>query len=329
MTTIKDIARLANVSRTTVSRYINNNGYVSEEARKRIIKAIKETGYIPSAQAKSLRTKRSSVIGVILPKISTETASRVVNGINGELSKFGFQTLLANTQLNDEKEIEYIKLLQGQQVDGIILLATNINDRLLEAIRGIKVPFISLGQDLPGVTSIVYDDYNASVELTEHLIERGHRKIAFIGVDEKDRAVGYLRKKAFLDTCGKFDCELDENWLQTGDFSYESGYEAMDRILTQSKARPTAIFAVTDRMAIGAIEYLKERNISIPEDIAIVGIGASDLSKYITPPLTTVDYFNEEAGKKAAKYMLEKLENKHIEYKSFTLNYRLIVRNSV
>lgn len=329
MTTIKDIARLANVSRTTVSRVINNNGYVSEDARKRILKAVEETGYIPSAQAKSLRTKRSSVIGVILPKISTETASRVVNGINNELSEYGFQTLLANTQLNDKKEIEYIKLLQGRQVDGIILLATNISEQLLDAIRGVKIPFISLGQNLPGVTSVVYDDYNAAVDLTKLLINRDHQKIAYIGVSEKDHAVGVLRKKGFIDTMESKGYQVVDEWVQKGDFSYESGYEAMKRIFTHSKELPTAVFAATDRMAIGAMEYIKEMNLSIPDDLAVVGIGASDMSKYITPSLTTVDYFNEKAGRIVAKSLLDQLNQKNVGNKSITLNYRLIIQNSI
>ncbi|MFG6120009.1 LacI family DNA-binding transcriptional regulator [Thalassobacillus sp. B23F22_16] len=329
MTTINDIAKMANVSRTTVSRVLNNNGYVSESARKRVMKVVEETGYIPSVSAKSLRTKRSGVIGVILPKISTETASRVVGGINEVVSKEGFQILLTDTELNHDKEIEYIRLLQSRHVDGIILLATNVNDRLLHAIEESKLPFISLGQELPGVTSIVYDDYHAAVDMTTMILQKGHEKIAYIGVGEEDPAVGVLRKKGFMDTMKKAGITVEEKWCSYGDFSMESGYESMKQIINNNRENPpTAAFVVTDRMAIGAMEYLKEQGFRIPGDIAITGIGAAVMSKYITPSLTTIDYFNKDAGSKAAELLLEQLQGKNTR-KKITQNYRLIKRDSV
>ncbi|GGC83139.1 LacI family transcriptional regulator [Thalassobacillus devorans] len=329
MTTINDIAKMANVSRTTVSRVLNNNGYVSESARKRVMQVVEETGYIPSVSAKSLRTKRSGVIGVILPKISTETASRVVGGINEVVSKEGFQILLTDTELHHEKEIEYIRLLQSRHVDGIILLATNVNDPLLHAIEEAKLPFISLGQELPGVTSIVYDDYHAAVDMTTMILQKGHKKIAYIGVGEEDPAVGVLRKKGFMDTMKKAGITVEENWCSYGDFSIESGYESMKQIINSNRENsPTAVFVVTDRMAIGAMEYLKEQGFRIPEDMAITGIGAAVMSKYITPSLTTIDYFNKDAGSKAAELLLEQLQGKNTR-KKITQNYRLIKRDSV
>ncbi|MFG6114727.1 LacI family DNA-binding transcriptional regulator [Halobacillus sp. MO56] len=329
MTTINDIAKMANVSRTTVSRVLNNNGYVSESARERVMKVVEETGYIPSVSAKSLRTKRSGVIGVILPKISTETASRVVGGINEVVAKEGFQILLTDTELNHDKEIEYIRLLHSRHVDGIILLATNVNDRLLNAIEVANLPFISLGQELPGVTSIVYDDYHASKDMTNMIIQKGHKKIAYIGVGEDDPAVGVLRKQGFIETIQEAGLELEENWIGYGDFSIESGYESMKQIIEANPGNlPTAVFVVTDRMAVGAMEYLKEQGFRIPQDIAITGIGASVMSKYISPSLTTIDYFNKEAGTMAAELLLEQLQDKNTK-KKFLQNYRLIERDSV
>ncbi|SEA37945.1 LacI family transcriptional regulator, sucrose operon repressor [Thalassobacillus cyri] len=329
MTTINDIAKMANVSRTTVSRVLNNNGYVSESARERVMKVVEATGYIPSVSAKSLRTKRSGVIGVILPKISTETASRVVGGINEVVAKEGFQILLTDTELNHEKEIEYIRLLHSRHVDGIILLATNVNDRLLNTIEDANLPFISLGQELPGVTSIVYDDYHASRDMTHMIIKKGHKKIAYIGVGEDDPAVGVLRKQGFIETIQEAGLEVEESWIRYGDFSIESGYESMKQIVEASPGNlPTAVFVVTDRMAVGAMEYLKEQGLRIPQDIAITGIGASVMSKYVSPSLTTIDYFNKEAGTMAAELLLEQLQDKNTK-KKFLQNYRLIERDSV
>lgn len=330
MTTINDIAKMANVSRTTVSRALNNNGYVSEDVRKRIMKIVEDTGYMPSVSAQSLRTKRSGVIGIILPKISTETSSRVVKGINEVVSKEGFQILLTDTELDKRKEVEYIRLLQSRQVDGIILLATNVNEGLLNVIKDVKVPFISLGQELPNVTSVVYDDYHAACDMTNLFIQRGHDKIAFIGVGEEDPAVGQTRKQAYMDTLKKNGLQVKDEWIhEGGDFSIESGYESMKQILKKSEGNPpTATFVVTDRMAIGAMEYLKEQGYRIPDDMAISGIGAAVMSAYITPSLTTIDYNNKEAGRLTAQLMLDKLNNKKVSEKS-TLSYRLISRDSV
>lgn len=328
MTTINDIAKMANVSRTTVSRVLNN-GYASEEVRKRIMRAVEETGYIPSLSAKSLRTKKSGVIGVILPKISTETASRVVSGINEVVAKENFQILLTDTELDKQKEIEYIRLLQSRHVDGIILLATNVNKQLTDTIEACGLPFISLGQDLPGVTSIVYDDYHAASDVTNMLVSHNHQKIAFIGVGEEDPSVGKQRKSGYVDTLAKYSLPIKEDWMAEGDFSIESGYEGAKKIIRNSEGElPSAIFAVTDRMAIGAMEYLREQGFNIPKDMAVAGIGASTMSKHISPSLTTVDYFNKEAGEKAAQLLLAQMEKK-TETEKFIQTYRLILRDSV
>ncbi|UOR11501.1 LacI family DNA-binding transcriptional regulator [Halobacillus amylolyticus] len=329
MTTINDIAKMANVSRTTVSRVLNNSGYASEDVRKRILKIVEETGYMPSVSAKSLRTKKSGVIGVILPKISTETASRVVGGINEVVAKEDFQILLTDTELDKEKEIEYVRLLKSRHVDGIILLSTNVNDRLIQAVTETNLPFISLGQALPGFTSVVYDDYHAAVDMTNMLIQKGHEKIAFIGVGEDDPAVGVLRKNAYVNTLEKHGYAIDDRFMEVGDFSIESGYEGMKRILKRCGDQcPTAVFVVTDRMAIGAMEYLKEQGYRIPEDIAVTGIGASTMSKYVSPSLTTIQYHNKEAGRKAAELLLAQMKNQKTDDK-FVQTYRLISRDSV
>lgn len=328
LVTIKEIAKMANVSRTTVSRVLNNSGYVSDEIRERVEKVIKETGYVPNVNAKSLRTKKTKVIGVILPTIQTETPSKVVTGLGRELSKNGYQILLANTDHDMKKEIEYLDLLKIRQVDGIVLFATNTEPELLEKIKQINIPLVVIGQEVEEVAHVVYNDYYVARDLTRLLIEKGHSKIGFIGVDESDRAVGYLRKKGFLDEMAAHGLTVEENWIQQGIFDIDSGREAMRKIITDSVEPPTATFAVTDRLAIGAMSYLKEHDFRIPDDMAIVGIGASEITKYIEPPLTTVDYHNEKAGEEAAKQILNQINAKPFK-KKIILNYRLIIRDSI
>lgn len=329
MVTIKEIAKRANVSRTTVSRVINNSGYVSEEAKKRVLKVIEETGYIPSENAKSLRTKKTKVIGVILPKISTETSSRLVKGLDEILAREGYQILLANTNLNPEKEIEYIKLLKSRHVDGIILSATNINRPLLEEIYQLKIPFVTVGQYIPELANVLFDDYKASKDIVNLMIKKGHSKIAFIGVDEQDRSVGYLRKSGYLDAMKENELTVEEGWVQKGVFDVDSGYESIKAIMDESEVKPTALLAVTDRLAIGALHYIKEIGLSVPDDFAVAGMGASELSKYIFPPLTTVDFSIEDAGLEAAGLILEQIEGQIPQETVRTIKYRHIKRSSI
>ncbi|WP_186577883.1 LacI family DNA-binding transcriptional regulator [Aquibacillus kalidii] len=329
MTTINEIAAMANVSRTTVSRVLNNSGYVSEDARTKILKVIEETGYVPSQQAKSLRTKKTKVIGVILPTIKTETSGRLVAGMDEVLAQEGYQILLANTNHEKHKEIEFINLLKVRQVDGIILAATNVNDELLEKISQLNIPFVAIGQEFDGVTNVLFDDYNAARDMTRLLIDKGHSRIGFIGVDESDRAVGYLRKKAFLDEMKQAKITVEDAWVQKGVFNIESGYEAVARMFKDSLELPTAVFAVTDRLAVGAMRYLNQYHFKIPEDIAIAGVGASEMSKYVTPPLTTIDYLNEAAGREAAQLLINKITENHKGKEKVVLSYRLLERDSV
>ncbi|WP_286230933.1 LacI family DNA-binding transcriptional regulator [Neobacillus mesonae] len=330
MITIKEIAERANVSRTTVSRVLNNSGYVSEEAKKRVLQVIEETGYVPSENAKSLRTKKTKVIGVILPKISTETSSRLVKGMDEILAKEGYQILLTNTNLNPEKEIEYLKLLKSRHVDGIILSATNINRTLVEEIYNLKIPFVTVGQTISGLANVIFEDYQATKDMVNFLIKKGHTKIAFIGVSEQDRAVGYLRKKGYLDAMKEKNLQVETSWVQKGVFNVESGYESMKAILLDAaENKPTAVLAVTDRLAIGAMQYLSEAGLSVPDDIALAGMGASELAKFISPALTTIDFSIEEAGQEAASLILQKIDRENYQEIIKTIPYRLVERSSV
>jgi LacI family transcriptional regulator, sucrose operon repressor len=329
MVTINDIATRAGVSRTTVSRVINQSGYVSEKAREKIRLVIEETGYVPSEHAKSLRLQRTKVVGVILPKISTETTSRIVGGIDKELSGEGYQILLANSNLEMAKEIEHLKLLESRRVDGIILIATNTEPELLETIDSLSVPIVAVGQDIPGISSVVYDDYRAAAMLTEEIIKKGHTRIAFIGVEKSDYAVGVVRKKAFLETMEKYHLPVKDEWVQTATFSIAAGEEAAEAILKTDPEVPTAIFAVTDRLAVGAMQTLRRKNYRLPEDMAIVGMGASDMSAYITPALTTVDYHYEAAGREASRMLLQNLKKGEKKVEKSRMRYRLLERNSL
>ncbi|GAB6170206.1 LacI family DNA-binding transcriptional regulator [Clostridium carnis] len=328
---IIEIAKITGVSKSTVSRYLNN-GYVGEDARNRIKKVIEETGFIPQRHAISMRTKKTNLIGVILPKISTETAPRVVEGITEVMSMHGYDVLIANTNLLIEKEIEYLKLFKKNQVDGIIFMATKVTDNHIKFMNDVDVPIVVVSQSISGFPCVYHDDYNASKEIVEYLISKNHKNIGFIGVYEEDKSVGVERKRGYIDKLKEHNIDIIKENIKIGDFSEKSGYDLTKELL-KNKNIPTAIFAVTDNLAFGVIECLKDNMYSIPNDIAVVGIGDSRLSKVITPKLTTMHYSYKTSGKEAAKIILNLLDSDKNDLlnkkKNIKLVSRLVERDSV
>ncbi|CAM3924400.1 LacI family DNA-binding transcriptional regulator [Alkalicoccus chagannorensis] len=327
MVTINDIAARAGVSRTTVSRYLNQSGYVSSEAAAAIQEAVSSTGYRPSEQAKALRLQRTNVIGVVLPRINTETTSRIIDGLHHVLEEEGYQMLLTSSNLDMEKEIRQLELLESRRVDGIILSATNRSEKLQETIERLRVPVVAVGQDIHGVSSVFYDDYGAASALMDCFMRAGYRKIGFIGVPESDYSVGVMRKQAYLDKMEAAGQIIAPTWMQTADFDSQSGEKAAEAML-EGDDIPTGILAVTDRLAAGAVNIFRRRY-QIPDDVAAAGMGATEMSAYMTPALTTVDYQYETAGENAANILLREIWSGHRKIEKSQMTYRLISRDSL
>ena len=328
---IIDIAKLAGVSKSTVSRYLNN-GYVSVESRDKIKKVLDETGFTPQRQAKGMRTKKTNLIGVIVPKISSETPARVVEGITEILSNNGYDILIANTNLSVEKELEYLNIFKSNQVDGIIFMATKVKEEHIKVMNELEVPIVVVAQEIEGFSSVYFNEYDATRDITNYVIKKGHKKLGYIGVYEEDIAVGRYRKEAYIETLKENNIEIIEENIKTGDFAEKTGY-MLAKELMEGNNIPTAIVAVTDNLALGAIEYLVYNNYRVPEDIAVVGMGDSRIARVITPKLTTIHYHYKTAGREAAKIILDKLNNKSKNNKAIgikvKLNCVLIERNSV
>lgn len=328
---IIEFAKIAGVSKSTVSRYFNK-GYVSEEATKKIEIAIEKTGFRPQRHAQSMRTKKTNLVGVIVPKISTETAPKVVEGISDELSIYGYDILIANTNLVIEKEIEYLKMFKSNDVDGIIFMATRVTEEHLKVMSEISVPVVVVAQNIDEYPSVYNDDYNASREVVKYIINKGYREIAFIGVYEQDISVGFERKRGYIDGLKSNKIDVKEEFIKIGDFSVESGYN-LTKELMEAKEKPKAIFAVTDNIAAGAIEYLKENNYSIPNDVGIMSIGDSKICKFIDPKITTVHYHYKTAGVEAANMLLELIRNSVVSSKNINkkeiLPFHIVERDSI
>lgn len=304
---IKEIAKLANVSVATVSRYLNN-GYVAEEKKQIIKQIIDETGYIPSTHAKILRTRKTNIIGIIVPKISSEAVSRMVDGMSNELDENDYNLLLGNTDLNTDKELKYLNIFKNNQVDGIIFIGTIFTKEHMKYLSELDIPIVILGQKLKNYSCIYHDDFGAANALTELLIKNNCKTIAFIGVTQSDKAAGVERKKGYLNALNNANLVVDNSIIKYGEFSSESGYYNAKEIFLKNP-KVDGLFCATDNIAIGAMKYLKEQNINVPKNIKIVSIGDSKLSRIISPKLTSAHYYYKTAGIEAAKMLLNQLKS--------------------
>ena len=264
--TIKEIARLANVSSAAVSRYLNG-GYVSEEKRAQIKKVIEETGYHPSAQARTLRTKRASLVGVVVPKINSESISRVTEGIGNVLASRGYQMLLASTDNNAKKEIEYLHLFEKYPVDGIILIGTMITAEHRKFLKNAQVPVVVTGQNTKYANCIYHDDYGAGKAMGKLAasLSGKHKHIAYIGVTREDKAAGAAREDGFRAGLRAEGRELEEKDVRISAFRAEAGYEAALSLLDE-ETDIDVISCATDTIAAGAIRALRDRGIRLAQD---------------------------------------------------------------
>lgn len=319
---IVDIAKMAGVSSAAVSRYFNN-GHLSEKKQEAIRKVVEETGYRPSMQAQTLRTKKTKIVGVVVPKVASASIGRVVEGILSVLNESAYQMLLAVTQNNPKKEVEYLAAFQERQVDGVILVATVFTAAHKRVLKELPVPVVIVGQYLSGYCCVFHDDYHASYDLTKLFLEKGRRKLGYLSAIHKDKAVGAERYKGFCDAVRDSGlAELRENTV-TAAFTVASGYEKTGELLEKYDSLD-GIICATDTMAAGAMQYLQEHHINVPDTILVAGQGDSDMARVTAPPIITVHYSYEKSGVLAVQMLLELLQYDESITKEVKLGYHIV-----
>lgn len=325
--TIAEIASRAGVSKAAVSRYLNN-GYVSSEKREAIRRVIEETGYVPSQQAQTLRTGKSRMVGVIVPRIDSESISRVVAGISKVLEAQGYRLLLANTDNNIQKELEYLEVFRSGNVDGVILVATILSAAHRQALGALGCPAVLAGQRMEGMSCVYHDDQGAAAAVTELLLQGGRRRIGYIGVTPRDKAAGAARRAGWQEAMRAAGQEADPAWMEQSDFSIDGGYAAAERLLARVP-EIEGLFCATDSIAIGAKKWLEEHGRRIPADIALAGIGHSRLSELVCPKLATAHYYYQASGEEAARDLLEIIEQGIDRKKQLMLGFEVCPGESV
>ena len=320
--TIAEIARRAGVSKAAVSRYLNS-GYISSEKREAIRRVIEETGYVPSHQAQTLRTGKTRMIGVIVPRIDSESISRVVAGISQVLEAQGYRLLLANTDNRVEKELEYLEVFRGGSVDGVILVATMLSADHRQALAALEVPAVLVGQQMDGISCVYHDDQGAARAVTKLLLQYGRRRVGYVGVTTRDRAAGAARRAGFLEALREAGVEPEQTWMERSDFSIDGGFAAAERLFEKTPDLE-AVFCATDSICVGVKEWLESHGRQIPGDVALAGIGHSRLSELVHPKLATAHYYYQTSGEEAARALVEIVEQGVDRKKQLMLGYEVI-----
>lgn len=323
---ISEFAKAAGVSKSAVSRYFND-GYLSDDKRIKIEAAIKETGYSPSISARSVKTRITKQVGVILPKLSGESSARITEGITEVLNAEGYQILLANTANDCQKEIHFLDLFKKNRVDGVILLATIFTDLHNRMLSKMNMPVIIVGQKIKGYSCVCHDDEGASYALTKLMIENGSKVPGFIGVNMNDVAAGKNRRLGFERALKSSEISINSDFIEIAKFSIDSGYEKAKRILSV-KQKPDSLFCATDSIAVGAMLYCRDAGIRIPDDLFISSIGDTRMGEIAYSPLTTAHFHYKTAGISAANMLLTEIKSSNVFPRTLQLDFEIIERNS-
>ena len=327
--TIAEIARRAGVSKTTVSRVLNNRPDVDQDTRQRILDLIKETGYVPRAAAVSLAAGRTGLVGLLAPSLLRPWTLQIIQGIADAIESTEYEFLLYTTSMADRNQETYARALTSGLTDGlIVILPRGLGMEHLAELRRQSFPIALIdyrGQELDA-PSVVAANTSGARKAVEHLVSLGHRRIGIItGLMDlgcsKDRLDGYRQ------TLRNANLEVSSDLIVPGDFSEPSGYEGMHQLMSLPNP-PTAVFSSNDEMALGAMRAANELGLSIPEDVSLVGFDAVPMSQFTTPSLTTVRQPMFDMGRQAAEMLLQQIDGKELSESRVVLPTELIVRES-
>lgn len=323
MSTIKDVARLAGVSISTVSYALNDNGKVSEETRQKILAVAKELNYKPNGVARSLKTKRMEIIGVF-SDFSGPLHSEIIKGVQEVARNYNYEVIAGECLV---KKHSVTRMLSERIVDGAIIFSSSVKNDVLGELSQNKFPIVVLDREIdgPNISQILVDDKTASYNVVKHFKELGYKDIGFIS-GPKDSYDSERRFDGFKAGIKDFKLNFKKSWYAIGEFNEYKGFEVMNELIEKGDL-PRAFFIANDEMAIGAIHALKGHGIRVPEDIAIIGFDDIAMAKHITPALTTVRRPAYDLGIMAAHNLFKYLQGKPGS-KSMVLSTELIERES-
>ena len=329
-TTMNDVAKAAGVSITTVSHVINKTRNVEETTRNNVLRAMNELGYSPNILARSLRKGETNTIGMIVPDVSNLFFADICRHIENYGFEMDYSVILCNSDNDTVKQSSYVDTLISKQVDGVIFISAGESSEDLKRLAKRKIPVVVVDREiaLEYADVVMLDNETAGYEATQHLIKLGHTKIACIS-GPSDITPSNARVEGYRRALNEESIEFRENYITAGDFQFQGGEDAMTKLLNLDEI-PTAIFVLNDMMAIGAITGIRKAGLSVPEDISIVGFDNIQMTKAVTPTLTTIAQPIEEFAKISLNQLINKIKSKNTapQNERIILKGKLICRES-
>ncbi|SDI15573.1 LacI family transcriptional regulator [Pseudomonas flavescens] len=326
MATIKDVAARAGISYTTVSHVVNGTRPVSDSVRDKVQAAIAELGYVPSGVARSLRVRATGTLGLLVPNASNPYFAELARGIEDHAERNGYSVILCNSDDDGAKQLRYLRVLLERRIDGLIVATVTRDAAFAQALAAVKLPLMLVDRSLDGVSAdrLQIDHEQGGYLATRHLLELGHRRIACIAgpVDTQVaqlRVAGYQRAllEAGLPAAEPSHCA----------FTSPAGHATALGLLS-GEARPTAIFAGNDMIALGVLRAAAERGVRVPQALSLVGFDDIEVSRYLHPALTTVGQHIGQLGERAAERLLQRVRTPELDAEQWLLEPTLIVRES-
>jgi LacI family transcriptional regulator len=326
--TIYDVAREANVSMATVSRVVNGNPNVKPTTRKKVLEAIDRLGYRPNAVARGLASKKTTTVGVIIPDISSIFYSELARGIEDIATMYKYNIILSNSDQNKQKEFHLLNTMLGKQVDGIVFMGGHITEEHVAEFEKSPVPIVLAAsiEDSSTIPSVTIEYNKAANDAVTALIEKGHRNIAFV-TGPIEEQVGMRKLEGYKAALEASNIPFEGELVIEGDFTYESGIEAMNKII-EMEVKPTAVFVSTDEMALGVIHGATDHGIQIPEDIEVIGFDNTRLATMVRPRLTTVVQPMYDIGAVAMRLLTKYMNKENVEDHIVVLPHRIEFRQS-
>lgn len=327
---MKDVARMAGVSTSTVSHVINNDRFVSEAIREKVEAAVKDLNYAPSALARSLKLNQTRTIGMLITASTNPFYSELVRGVERSCFERGYSLVLCNTEGDEQRMNRNLETLMQKRVDGLLLLCTETHQPSKEIIqRYPSIPTVMMDwAPFDGTSDLIQDNSLLGGDMaTQHLIDKGYTRIACI-TGPLDKTPARLRLEGYLSAMERSGLAIPDGYRITGDFEFNGGFEAMQKLLAQ-EPRPKAVFIGNDAMAFGAYQALYQVGLRVPDDMAIIGYDDIELARYMTPPLTTIHQPKDELGELAIDVLIHRMAQPTLQQQRLQLTPVLMERGSV